>query len=100
MFFARDWGFASCKSLSRIDIPASVDFTDDLACTRCSKVHAILFAIGSHVREIPGYRECGSLCRFDALYHGMSLVSLVSRSAGHYAKSSLPPEIRRVRLAN
>jgi hypothetical protein len=58
-------GFVRCTSLSRIEIPASVEKIGITAFSGCSGLTEVIFSADSRLREIDGFRECTSLSRME-----------------------------------
>jgi hypothetical protein len=55
--------FQKCKSLNRLEIPASVEEIDSGAFSGCSRLTEVIKEISSRLRKINGFQGCGSLSR-------------------------------------
>jgi hypothetical protein len=53
------------KSAHRIDIPCSIEVINHNAFVGWTSLNDVIFEAGSHVREIHGFRGCGSLKRIE-----------------------------------
>jgi hypothetical protein len=54
-------GFYGCTSLSRIEIPSSVEVIGSNGFTECRSLTTVIFASESHLIERGGFRDCPSL---------------------------------------
>jgi hypothetical protein len=67
-FRAREpYGFFDYPSLSRVDIPASIEIIGILAFLNCKSLTEVIFVSDSHIKTIDGFQECESLSRIDNL---------------------------------
>jgi hypothetical protein len=58
-------GFGNCTSLSRIEIPSSVEQVKCNGFFGCTSLNEIIFSGESHLREIDGFGNCTSLSRIE-----------------------------------
>jgi hypothetical protein len=58
-------GFCEYISLSRIEIPSSLEIIDCCGFWKCSSLNEISLASDSHLKKISGFCECISLSRIE-----------------------------------
>jgi hypothetical protein len=76
------FGFARCTSLSRLEIPASVEKICHPAFAGCSGLTEVIFANDSRLILLDGFRRCASLSRLKVPASVEQIGSLVRRSEG------------------
>jgi hypothetical protein len=58
-------GFEECGSLSRLEIPASIEAIGPSAFSGCSGLREVVFEADSHLRQMKGFDDCASLIQID-----------------------------------
>jgi hypothetical protein len=58
-------GFGECRSLSRVEIHASVEEIGRWGFSKCSGLTEVIFATDSRLRQVDGFGSCGSLSRLE-----------------------------------
>jgi hypothetical protein len=59
------YGFGNCRSLSRIELPSSLEIIGEFGFYECTSLNEITFSQDSHLKTIQGIRNCRSLCRIE-----------------------------------
>jgi hypothetical protein len=87
-------GFSGCTSLSRVDIPASVENILSSDFKQCTGLTEVVFAADSRLRTIYGFRVCKSVYRMEIRASVETILAPAFEDCRALTEVTFPPDSR------